>query len=33
MREENSAEEIAWRLFQKTGNVNYYILYHRIKGE
>ncbi len=33
MREEkeNSAQEIAWKLFEKTGNFSYYMLYKRLK--
>lgn len=31
--EKHSADEIAWELFEKTGNVSYYMLYHRLKGE
>ena len=26
------AEEICWKLFEKTGNINYYLLYKGIKG-
>ena len=33
MREENdkSASEIAWKLFEETGNFSYYMLYKRLK--
>ncbi|MCI9009930.1 MAG: YqzL family protein [Clostridia bacterium] len=33
MREEkeNSAQEIAWKLFEETGNFSYYMLYKRLK--
>lgn len=34
MREEDkekSAREIAWRLFEETGNFSYYMLYKRLK--
>ena len=31
MREEKSAREIAWELFEKTGNVSYYMLYQQLK--
>lgn len=31
MREEESAREIAWELFEKTGNVSYYMLYQQLK--
>lgn len=26
------AEDICWKLFEKTGNINYYLLYKAIKG-
>lgn len=32
MREEKSARDIAWELFEKTGNVSYYMLYKRLDG-
>ena len=32
MREEKSAREIAWELFEKTGNVSYYMLYQDRKS-
>ena len=28
--EKQSAREIAWRLFEETGNMSYYMLYHRL---
>ena len=33
MREEKheNAKEIAWRLFEETGNFSYYMLYKRLK--
>ncbi len=33
MKEEKdqSAREIAWRLFEQTGNFSYYMLYKRLK--
>ena len=33
MKEEKdqSAREIAWRLFEETGNFSYYMLYKRLK--
>lgn len=31
MREEKSAREIVWELFEKTGNVSYYMLYQQLK--
>ena len=30
---ENDAGELAWKLFQKTGNVTYYMLYKQLKGK
>ncbi len=29
----NDAGELAWQLFQKTGNVTYYMLYQQLKGK
>ena len=29
----NDAGELAWALFQKTGNVTYYMLYKQLKGK
>ncbi len=31
MKEEKPAYEIAWELFEKTGNLSYYMLYKRLK--
>ncbi len=34
MREEikeKKAKEIAWEMFEKTGNVTYYMLYNKLK--
>lgn len=31
MREEKSASELAWKLFEETGNLSYYMLYKRLK--
>ena len=33
MQEEKtkSARELAWKLFEETGNVSYYMLYKRLK--
>lgn len=31
MREEKSARDLAWEMFEKTGNVSYYMLYHQLK--
>lgn len=30
MKEEKSAREIAWELFEKTGNLSYYMLYKKL---
>ena len=29
----NDAGELAWELFQRTGNVTYYMLYKQLKGK
>lgn len=26
-----NAKDIAWEMFEKTGNVTYYMLYHQLK--
>ncbi len=31
MKENRSAADIAWELFEKTGNLSYYMLYKRLK--
>lgn len=31
MRKEKNAQEIAWELFEKTGNLSYYMLYKRLR--
>ncbi len=31
MKEKESAKEIAWKLFEETGNFSYYMLYKRLK--
>jgi hypothetical protein len=34
MRDEKNrggASDIAWELFEKTGNISYYMLYHELK--
>lgn len=33
MKEDKSASEIAWRMFEETGNFSYYMLYKNIKDE
>lgn len=30
---EKSASEIAWKLFEETGELSYYMLYKRLKRE
>ena len=30
-RERRTAEEIAWDMFEETGNISYYMLYHELK--
>lgn len=30
-KDEKSASEIAWRLFEETGNFSYYMLYKKLK--
>ena len=33
MRErDNDAAELAWKMFEKTGNVSYYMLYKQLDG-
>lgn len=27
-KEENGAAKTAWKMFEKTGNISYYMLYH-----
>ena len=29
---DNDAAELAWKMFQKTGSVSYYMLYKELKG-
>lgn len=29
-QEENGAAKAAWKLFEKTGNISYYMLYHEL---
>ncbi len=31
MKEGRPASEIAWELFEKTGNLSYYMLYKKLK--
>ncbi|MBO5328138.1 MAG: YqzL family protein [Clostridia bacterium] len=30
MKKDNDAAELAWKMFEKTGSVSYYMLYHDI---
>lgn len=30
-KEEKGARELAWRLFEETGELNYYMLYKQLK--
>ena len=30
-REKKSAKELAWEMFEQTGNMSYYMLYKRLK--
>lgn len=29
---DNDAAELAWKMFEKTGSVSYYMLYKELKG-
>ena len=29
-KQENGAAKMAWKLFEKTGSVSYYMLYHEL---
>ncbi len=29
---DKDAAELAWKMFEKTGNVSYYMLYQRLNG-
>lgn len=31
MREEKNARELCWELFEKTGNMSYYMLYKQLE--
>lgn len=33
MREKNKASECAWKLFEKTGDISYYLFYKRLKDD
>ncbi len=30
---DNDAAELAWKMFEKTGSVSYYMLYQELKGK
>ncbi len=30
-QKDNGVQELAWQMFEKTGNVNYYMLYKQLK--
>ena len=30
MKKDNDAAELAWKMFEKTGSVSYYMLYKRL---
>jgi len=32
MKEKKDASELAWEMFEKTGSLNYYMLYKRLKS-
>lgn len=32
MKQKDGADELAWQMFEKTGNVSYYMLYKQLKG-
>ena len=29
-KKENNAAKMAWEMFEKTGNISYYMLYHEL---
>lgn len=31
MKKESGARELAWKMFEETGNVSYYMLYKQLK--
>ena len=31
MKKDKDAAELAWKMFEKTGNVSYYMLYEQLK--
>ena len=32
-KKDRDAAELAWKMFEKTGNVSYYMLYKRLDGK
>jgi hypothetical protein len=32
MKKDKDAAELAWKLFEKTGSISYYMLYCELKG-
>ena len=30
---QNNLEELLWQLFEKTGNINYYVLKNKVKNK
>ena len=33
MKKDRDAAELAWKMFEKTGNVSYYMLYKQLEGK
>lgn len=33
MKKDKDAAELAWKMFEKTGNVSYYMLYKQLEGK
>ena len=33
MKRDKDAAELAWKMFEKTGNVSYYMLYKQLEGK
>ena len=33
MKRDKDAAELAWKMFEKTGSVSYYMLYQRLHGK
>lgn len=32
MKGDRDAADLAWRMFKQTGEINYYLLYNKLKG-